>query len=227
MYHHSLFLCLDKWGTKRANSTSKKAQTRLPIIPILIYLVCRGFFKSHKLSEEIWSRGSSSAKIYPLITCSLQMIVWFSQEPLLKTTQIWRIYFYYYATASIQIFNYEKSFIFFSGKTQPAQIASIKNLFQLHVVSKYERYLGLPSMVGKKKLRFFNKIKLRVLSKISNWQSKMFPKCGKEVLIKDVAQAIPVYAMSVFKLPMGLCDDIQKAITRFWWNWKQNQRPIH
>lgn len=73
-------------------------------------------------------------------------------------------------------------------------------------------------MVGKKKLRFFNKIKLRVLSKISNWQSKMFPKCGKEVLIKDVAQAIPVYAMSVFKLPMGLCDDIQKAITRFWWN---------
>lgn len=70
-------------------------------------------------------------------------------------------------------------------------------------------------MVGRKKLSSFNKIKLRVRRKISNWQSKMFSKCGKEVLIKDVAQAVPVYATSVFKLPMGLCDDIQKAITRF------------
>ena len=36
------------------------------------------------------------------------------------------------------------------------------------------------------------------------------------MLIKVVAQAVPAYAMSVFKLPIGLCDDMQKAITGFW-----------
>lgn len=47
------------------------------------------------------------------------------------------------------------------------------------------------------------------------------------MLIKAVAQAIPVYTMSVFKLPKGLCDDIQKAIARFWWGSKEDKNGIH
>lgn len=58
--------------------------------------------------------------------------------------------------------------------------------------------LGLPSMVRRKRSSFFNDIKLKVLSKITNWQHKFFSCRGKEVLIKVVAQAIPAYAMSVF-----------------------------
>lgn len=46
----------------------------------------------------------------------------------------------------------------------------------------------------------------------------MFSRGGREKLIKAVVQAAPAYAMSVFKLPMGLFEDIQKAIPRFWWN---------
>ena len=94
-------------------------------------------------------------------------------------------------------------------------------------MSQHEKYLGLPSMVGRKKLNFFNSIKLKVLSKISNWQSRMFSRGGKNVLIKAVAQAVPTYVMSAFKLPMGLCKDIQRAIARFWWRSKQNHRSIH
>lgn len=47
------------------------------------------------------------------------------------------------------------------------------------------------------------------------------------MLIKAITQAVPAYAMSVFKLPMGLCKDIQMAITRFWWSSKQKKRSIH
>ena len=72
-------------------------------------------------------------------------------------------------------------------------------------------------MVGRNKTSFFKDIKLRVLGKISSWQANLFS-CGeKEVLINDVAQVVPAYAMSVFKLPLGLCDDMQKAIVGFWW----------
>lgn len=46
-------------------------------------------------------------------------------------------------------------------------------------------------------------------------------------MIKAVAQAISSYAMSVFKIPMGLCEDIQRAVARFWWGTKQEKKSIH
>lgn len=72
-------------------------------------------------------------------------------------------------------------------------------------------------MVGRRKVSFFNEIKLRVLNKLSTWQSKLFSSRGREVLVNAVAQAILTYAMSVFKLLSSIYEDIQKAIARFWW----------
>ncbi|KAH9649551.1 rnase h domain-containing protein [Citrus sinensis] len=85
-----------------------------------------------------------------------------------------------YAAASGQIFNFEKSSMLFSGNVSARQINEIKDIFQLKVVSKHEKYLGLPSMVGRKKVGFFKEIKLRILSKISGWQSKYFSSGGSE-----------------------------------------------
>ncbi|KAH9672717.1 putative reverse transcriptase/RNA-dependent DNA polymerase [Citrus sinensis] len=132
-----------------------------------------------------------------------------------------------YAEASGQIFNYEKSSIFCSGKLSAEQISAMKNIFQLKMVSKYEKYLGLPSMIGRKKTSFFNEVKPKVLSKILNWQHKFFSSGGKEVLIKAVAQGVPAYAMSVFKIPSTLCEDIQKAMAKFWWGNKKEKNGIH
>ena len=132
-----------------------------------------------------------------------------------------------YEKASGQIFNMEKSSMFFSSSTKPDQIAVIKQIFQLKVVSKHEKYLGLPSMIGRRTKSFFNEIKLKVLSKITSWQQKFFSCGGKEILIKAVAQAIPTYAMSVFKLPLGLCNDMQGAIAQFWWGSTKEKRSIH
>ncbi|KAK9195728.1 hypothetical protein WN943_003853 [Citrus x changshan-huyou] len=96
-----------------------------------------------------------------------------------------------YALASGQVFNYEKSSMSFSGKIQAERIAAIKDIFQLNVVSRHGNYLGLPSMVGKKRTSFFNDEKLKVLSKISNRQHKLLSSGGKEIPIKTVAQAVP------------------------------------
>ncbi|KAH9709496.1 putative reverse transcriptase/RNA-dependent DNA polymerase [Citrus sinensis] len=132
-----------------------------------------------------------------------------------------------YAKASGQIFNFEKSSMFFSGKASSEQISAIKSIFQLKVVPKYEKYLGLPPMLGRNKMSFFKEVKLKVTSKISSWHHKLFSAGGKEILIKAVAQAVPAYAMSVFKLPKGLCEDIQKEIARFWWGTKKDKHGIH
>ena len=111
--------------------------------------------------------------------------------------------------------------MFFSGNVHANQVTTIKNIFKLHVVSKHEKYIGLSSMVGRKKGSFFNDIKLKVLNRISSWNNKFFSSGGKEMLIKVIAQAIPAFAMSVFKLLLDLCTDIQKTIAEFWWGLKK------
>lgn len=73
-----------------------------------------------------------------------------------------------YAEASGQIFNFAKSSMFFSGKISARQITAINDIFKLNVVSRYEKYLGLPSMISRKKMSFFNDVKLKVLNKISS-----------------------------------------------------------
>ena len=55
----------------------------------------------------------------------------------------------------------------------------------------------------------------------------MLSQARREVLVKSVIQAIPTYAMGCFKLPLGLCDDIEIMIRKFWWGQRRNRRKIH
>ena len=54
----------------------------------------------------------------------------------------------------------------------------------------------------------FWQLKERLDNKLSKWKEKMLSQAGKEILIKAMAQAIPKYIMSVFKLPNILCDEM-------------------
>ena len=93
----------------------------------------------------------------------------------------------------------------------------IKNRFGAQVIKNHEKYLGLPLMVGRNKRNSFNSIKEKLAKKLSGWKEKFLSKVRKEILIKVVAQAIPTYTMSCFKLPDSLCDELTSLIRNFWW----------
>jgi hypothetical protein len=47
---------------------------------------------------------------------------------------------------------------------------------------------------------------------------------GKDVLIKSVAQAIPIFSMACFCLPRGLCQHINSLLRKFWWGSQDRER---
>jgi hypothetical protein len=54
----------------------------------------------------------------------------------------------------------------------------------------YEKYLGLPALVGRCKLKAFAEIKGRVQKFLDGWKERFLSQAGNEILIKAVIQAI-------------------------------------
>lgn len=73
----------------------------------------------------------------------------------------------------------------------------------------------------------FNHIKGGTWRKLQGWEGKLLSQASREVLIKAIIQAIPTYAMGCFKLPIGLCHEIEALIKNFWWRQRGDKRKIH
>ena len=84
-------------------------------------------------------------------------------------------------------------------------------------MNRIETYLGLPTLVGRDKYHTFSYLKDRIWKKLQGWKDLMLSRVGKEILIKTVAQSIPTYTMSVFQLPLKLCDELDALCAKFWW----------
>ena len=132
-----------------------------------------------------------------------------------------------YEDVSGQKINKDKTALFFSKSVTKANRQIIKGILGVREIRHYEKYLGLPSLTGKGKRASFNYIKERVWRKLQGWEGKLLSQAGREVLIKAVIQAIPTYAMGCFKLPMGLCNEIEVMIRKFWWGQKGEKRKVH
>jgi len=132
-----------------------------------------------------------------------------------------------YERASGQQLNRSKTSLFFRKSTSPESIAQITNSLGVQEVKQYEKYLGLLTLVGRNKKASLMFIKERVWAKLQGWKEQLLSQAGREVLLKAVVQAIPTFAMSCFKLPVTLCNDIEQLIRKFWWGHRGNQRKIH
>ncbi|XP_038708495.1 uncharacterized protein LOC120003549 [Tripterygium wilfordii] len=122
-----------------------------------------------------------------------------------------------YERASGQKINFDKSGAFFSANTCESIRRSISARLGIRQMTNPDRYLGLPVMVGREKRRSFYHLKERVLARIRGWKEKFLSQAGKETLIKAVAQSIPTYAMSVFRLPNSFFEELMVALNKFWW----------
>ncbi|KAJ9556757.1 hypothetical protein OSB04_011371 [Centaurea solstitialis] len=100
-----------------------------------------------------------------------------------------------YEEASGQAINYAKSGIMGSNNLAPDLIHGFSQILGIHNPINTGRYLGLPSLVGR----------------------KPFSSAGKATLIKAVAQAISSYYMNVFLILDSTIQKLERMINSFWW----------
>lgn len=181
-----------------------------PLSPYLFLFCAKGL--SALLTEEEQKRHFSGLHINkhcPTITHLFYVdnnLIFFKAAR--KDCQTLKGIFNAYAKASGQVINFDKSQFTASKNTSLGIIEYIKSELNVTFTEHLGQYLRLPSQISRNKCQVFQAIKDRVWKVLQRWKEKPFSIGGKEVLIKAVAQAIPNYTMSCFKLPMTLCNEI-------------------
>nr|GMD54279.1 uncharacterized protein LOC109165997 [Ipomoea batatas] len=122
-----------------------------------------------------------------------------------------------YSVTSGQRINFDKSMVCFSANVSQQSRHEIVHTLGVQQGNIVGRYLGLPSLVGKNKKAILGYLKDNILNRVRSWNSRFLSRAGRAILIKNVLQAMPCYAMMVFLLLVDLCNDIETILNRFWW----------
>jgi ribonuclease HI len=121
----------------------------------------------------------------------------------------------------------DKSEMIFSKHTPHDQKVEIYSTLPMKTVQHFNKYLGMPTHMGRSKRQIFDFIQDRIWKKLKGWKEKHLSFAGRNTLIKAVAQAIPTYIMSCFLLPKNLCQHIESMTCKFWWGNSPDKKKIH
>ncbi|XP_074292350.1 uncharacterized protein LOC141619219 [Silene latifolia] len=131
-----------------------------------------------------------------------------------------------YEYSSGQLVNLDKTTISFSKGVPLTKRSNLATRLGFVEVEEQSKYLGLPTVVGRSKKGLTDIIRDKLSKRLNGWRGKLLSRAGKEVLIKAVANSLPTYVMSVFKLPANFCDELRSIVSRFWWNHEEGKRGI-
>jgi len=123
-----------------------------------------------------------------------------------------------YEAGSGQYINTAKSSVSFSRRAPPQLKSKVKDIVQIPNEGGIGKYLGLPEPFGRKKKDLFASIVDKIKQKAKSWRNRFLSSAGKMVMVKSVLSTMPSHSMTCFKLPISLCNQIQSAVTRFWWD---------
>jgi hypothetical protein len=132
-----------------------------------------------------------------------------------------------YQEGSGEMVNMFKSAIFFSSNCEDQAKESLKQIMNIQTEALGEKYLGLPTAVGRSPKEAFEPIPTKIRGLVNGRGEKMLSGAAWETLIKAVAQSIPTYSMSYFLLALDTCKKITSTISNYWWGSAADGRGMH
>lgn len=132
-----------------------------------------------------------------------------------------------YATCSGQCVNKEKSEVYFTPNTPTERRQQLKQRLSIFVEAFSDRYLGLPTTVGKITSGTFEHICDQSRSKLLGYSERDLACASRVVLLKSVIQAIPTFSMTCFRLTKKVWKKIMSCMARYFWSSNIDRKSMH
>ncbi|KAM7480816.1 hypothetical protein LguiB_005399 [Lonicera macranthoides] len=78
-------------------------------------------------------------------------------------------------------------------------------------------YLGMPLGDNPIRVGFWNPVVEKISKRLEGWLKGCLSKGGRLTLIQSVLESIPIYYLSLFKMPISVCNTIEKMMRDFFW----------
>ncbi|CAM8943968.1 unnamed protein product [Rhodiola kirilowii] len=200
-----------------------------PLSPYL-FLLCSEWL-SMKLEEEILSKSLKGVRICQGAPVLSHLFFADDSVFFLKATEqnarCLRAILRDYEGISGQRINSAKSEIVYSSNVDTPSRQLINGIFAVKEVEKHLKYLDLPLVFSHNKVELFKHIVHATWSRVMSWKELQLSAAGKEVMVKSVLQALPIYAMMCYKLPISICKRLSGIIRKFWWANDMEGRSIY
>jgi len=112
--------------------------------------------------------------------------------------------------------NYKKSTLVVLGKDE-AWVDSIEEILGCSRAQLPIQYLGTPLGANMRKAASWQKIIEKVQTRLKAWKSNCLSRAGRLILIKSVLNSLPLYYLSLFKVPKKVANDIVRLQRKFLW----------
>lgn len=159
----------------------RQGDTLSPFLFLLCTKGLNGLIKHAKRNGDIY--GYSLCKRGPKLTHLLFVddSLLFSRATMEECDKVMQI-LESYERGSNQKVNRSKTALFLERTHMQTSKLVSRQALGVQEILHYEKYLGLPSFVGKGKKAKFNYIKEKVWQKLQDWEGKLLSQAGREVL---------------------------------------------
>ena len=79
------------------------------------------------------------------------------------------------------------------------------------------RYLGVPLVDRRLRIQDWQPVFEKVETRLGGWRARLLSRGGRLVLLKSVLAAIPIYYLSIFRIPAGVRRRLEKTMRTFFW----------
>ena len=87
--------------------------------------------------------------------------------------------------------------------------------------------MGVPFIYDCYKSSDFQFIIDKLMKRLNGWKSNSLSLAGRVTLAKSALSTIPSYVMQTMKIPIGVCNKIDRICRNFIWGTNENRRKIH
>jgi len=88
------------------------------------------------------------------------------------------------------------------------------------------KYLGMLLGGNHRRSKFWEEVVERVRRRLGRWKGKFISMAGRLYLIKSVLSALPLFYMSLYKMPLMVANEIVRLQRNFLWGWGSEGRRI-